>query len=192
MKKTISTRRSRKEVDELIITAAKYLFLERGYRSASTKEIAAHASVAEHLIFKRFPNKAHLFVAAVVEPFLQELNKFSESWGSKASDQPIKDYLKAAYELLADNCRSLLAVTAAVMYEGEEAAQMGISNLSTEIIDELMRITRKRIPLPSAADKDRLARVLVSSLWSAAVHGGYFVPDNKRNAFINTLVDLVE
>jgi AcrR family transcriptional regulator len=53
---------------ERIITAAREVFLEKGYDETTTLAIAQRAGVSEGSLFKRFPAKAHLFCAAMDLP----------------------------------------------------------------------------------------------------------------------------
>jgi AcrR family transcriptional regulator len=55
--------------DVSLLHHAREVFLERG-STASTKEIAKRAKISEATIFKRFPTKASLFLAAMVPPKL--------------------------------------------------------------------------------------------------------------------------
>lgn len=53
--------------DEFLLEIAKGVFMEMG-ALGSTKEIARRAGISEAAIFKRFPTKAKLFLAAMVPP----------------------------------------------------------------------------------------------------------------------------
>lgn len=53
--------------DETLLVHARSVFLQRG-AFGSTKEIAERAGISEAAIFKRFPTKAELFVAALMPP----------------------------------------------------------------------------------------------------------------------------
>ena len=53
---------------ELILTAARGVFVEHGYAGARTQHIAQQADVAEALLYRHFASKAALFEAAVLEP----------------------------------------------------------------------------------------------------------------------------
>ena len=55
---------------ERILAAARSVFLEHGF-SASTAKVAQAAGVSEGSIFKRFPTKEALFVAAMAAPLMQ-------------------------------------------------------------------------------------------------------------------------
>lgn len=56
--------------DEVIIEAAREVFLERGFR-ATTTEVAARAGVSEGSLFKRFKSKFDLFRAAMEQHLAQ-------------------------------------------------------------------------------------------------------------------------
>lgn len=53
--------------DETLLEHARSVFLQRG-AFGSTKEIAERAGVSEAAIFKRYPTKAKLFLAALLPP----------------------------------------------------------------------------------------------------------------------------
>ncbi len=60
--------------DETILTAAREVFLEQGYKATSA-QIASHAGVSEGTLFRRFGNKVRLFMASMgidAEPFHME------------------------------------------------------------------------------------------------------------------------
>src|SRR5688572_4011200 len=56
--------------DEVIVEAARKVFLERGFR-ATTIEVAERAGVSEGSIFKRFKSKLELFRAAMEQHLAQ-------------------------------------------------------------------------------------------------------------------------
>lgn len=53
--------------DEDLLAVARTEFLRKG-AFGSTKEIARHAGISEAALFKRYPTKAQLFLAALVPP----------------------------------------------------------------------------------------------------------------------------
>ena len=53
---------------ELILAAARKVFLRGGFAVARTREIAHAAGITEALIYRHFPSKEQLFHAAVIEP----------------------------------------------------------------------------------------------------------------------------
>src|SRR6476620_1423645 len=78
--KNKATRRPRGEPRRLLLDAARELFAQQDYRSTTTREIAERAGVAEHLLFRNFGSKAALFREALVAPFTDLVDEFSENW----------------------------------------------------------------------------------------------------------------
>ena len=64
---------SAEETRRLILSAAKDLYLEKGFRHASSRELARRAGVAEGTVFAHFPDKASLLAAALHEDLLHVL-----------------------------------------------------------------------------------------------------------------------
>ncbi|WP_334141471.1 TetR/AcrR family transcriptional regulator [Rhabdothermincola sp.] len=65
------------EADAAIFDAARTLFAELGYGAVSIEQVAARAGVARSTIYRRFPNKAELVMAALeatmpVEPLVPD------------------------------------------------------------------------------------------------------------------------
>ncbi|NLK00186.1 MAG: TetR/AcrR family transcriptional regulator [Clostridia bacterium] len=59
-----------------IIAAAKALFLEKGYRGGTTREIAEKAGIAEVTLFRHFGSKKDLFLSVVKPIFTDSLRNF--------------------------------------------------------------------------------------------------------------------
>lgn len=70
--------RPRKITTEQILKAAQAVFLEKGF-GASTHEVADKAGISEGSIFKRFPTKEDLFVAAMGMSKVSSLLSFIET-----------------------------------------------------------------------------------------------------------------
>jgi AcrR family transcriptional regulator len=84
-----SGRRPPGESRRLLIEAARDVFNRKGYASASTREIAEGAGVAETLIFRNFRNKAGLFQEAMVQPFVAAIDEQIESGKARPQDTPL-------------------------------------------------------------------------------------------------------
>ncbi|MEA5463901.1 TetR/AcrR family transcriptional regulator [Leptothoe sp. PORK10 BA2] len=76
--------RPRKITTEQILKAAQAIFLEKGF-GASTKEIASEAGIAEGSIFKRFPTKEELFIAAMGMSQVSSFVSFVETMSGQDS-----------------------------------------------------------------------------------------------------------
>jgi len=62
----------REGADEEILTIARDLLREKGYRDFTVDEVAARAGVAKTTVYRRWPSKAAL-AAAVIAPLLDEV-----------------------------------------------------------------------------------------------------------------------
>ena len=64
-------RRAPEEKRSALLDAAKHLFMQQGFASTSTQEIAKHAGVSEGILFHHFGSKRGLF-DAIANDFLRE------------------------------------------------------------------------------------------------------------------------
>ncbi len=61
-----------------IISAARKIFVEKGFDRTTTRELAEAAQVSEALLFKHFPNKEALYSAIQMSGFSEEAAKLAE------------------------------------------------------------------------------------------------------------------
>ncbi|MEO0647435.1 MAG: TetR/AcrR family transcriptional regulator [Cyanobacteria bacterium J06650_10] len=78
--------RPRKITTEQILKAAQAVFLKKGF-GASTQEIATTAGISEGSIFKRFPTKEALFIAAMGMSKVSSVISFIESMAGQGDLQ---------------------------------------------------------------------------------------------------------
>src|SRR5262245_34490262 len=75
-----------------LIEAARRVFAERGFRGATTRQIAATAGVTEALIFQHFPDKDSLYAAILdeeadrsrIEDWLAEIENYKAAGADEA------------------------------------------------------------------------------------------------------------
>ena len=79
--------------DELILAAARDVFLEQGIRATSA-EVAKRAHVSEGTLFKRFKTKDALFEAAMSRAFHAEAERFAGSLLGRVGRGALKDELE--------------------------------------------------------------------------------------------------
>jgi AcrR family transcriptional regulator len=84
-----STKLSSEERREVIITAARRMFAEKGFHGTTTRDLANAAGVSEALLYKHFPNKEALFADMLVSCYgaqyhgkLEELMRLEPSAGT--------------------------------------------------------------------------------------------------------------
>lgn len=113
----VRRRRSRKQVDGLIIDAARAVFAEKGYSGTTMREIADGAGVYEPMVYRRFQSKADLFEAAVLAPFNEVISSYLATWEAQA-DAPgsvedlVRAFVEPLYTLLSDHRDLALALVA--------------------------------------------------------------------------------
>jgi AcrR family transcriptional regulator len=140
-------RRSSREVQELLLGAARQMFAARGYAHSSTREIAEAAGVSEALLFRSFGTKAKLFEAAVVAPF-QHLMDARMAESHEGTD------VGWLYDLLSQNRDLVVALLAAQAQEidlsghRELAAALGRLNVAGEIELAVRGLAGVEVPAP--------------------------------------------
>ena len=87
-----------------IVQSAIHLFAERGFRGATTRELAASASVTEPVLYQHFRNKSDLYSAIIeaksaeVSPQAAELHQLSQSNDDRAFFAALGDLILKRYE----------------------------------------------------------------------------------------------
>lgn len=110
-------RRSRHEVDQLILHSARTLFAAKGFAGTTTKEIAAHAGVHEPMVYRRFESKARLYEAAVLVPFGDVVSRYLEAQLAQVEhpssvEQLVRAFVEPLYDLLSEHRDLALALAA--------------------------------------------------------------------------------
>jgi AcrR family transcriptional regulator len=127
------TRRPRGEPRRLLLQAARELFARQDYRSTTTREIADHAGVLEHLLFRNFGSKAALFREALVVPFVDVVESFHATWptirGNAREEDVASDLHGTLYDLFVENRGLVMTLLAADALSDEELAEIGIHDL---------------------------------------------------------------
>jgi AcrR family transcriptional regulator len=80
------TRRRTSEVRELLLDAATAVFARKGYAATTTDDIAAEAGVARTLIFRHFGSKSDLFRASQLQPFIDLMEGFRDTWNAQETE----------------------------------------------------------------------------------------------------------
>ena len=103
--RTLSTADERREA---LIEAAVPVFAERGYRAASTVEIAKGAGISQAYLFRLFPTKVDLFVAVCKDCRARMLSMFNSALASRPDDIDPMTAMGMAYADLLESDRNLL------------------------------------------------------------------------------------
>ncbi|HEY3019290.1 MAG TPA: TetR/AcrR family transcriptional regulator [Solirubrobacteraceae bacterium] len=99
--RTLSTAEARRET---LVESAVHVFAERGFHGTPTAEVAKAAGISQAYLFRLFPTKTELYVAAVARCFERTLGAFKAAAAdAKASGREVLPALGEAYAgLLAD------------------------------------------------------------------------------------------
>ncbi|MDR5852615.1 helix-turn-helix domain containing protein [Caballeronia sp. LZ003] len=126
----VRQRRSTAEIRKLILSSARELFGQRGYGQTTTRAIAEHAGVLEHLIFRNFRSKAQLFEEAVFLPFKLMLEQFHHAIrterkpGIRGTEERARNYLETLYDQLSADQPLWRALLLAVQADDEELKEV--------------------------------------------------------------------
>ncbi len=103
--RTLSTAEERREA---VVDAALPIFAGRGYRSASTNEIAEAAGISQAYVFRLFPKKVDLFLACCERARRRMLDAFRDAADNRPADQEPLEAFGGAYRELLEGDRNLL------------------------------------------------------------------------------------
>ena len=90
--------RGRMPVRDRILTAAHQLFTQQGYQATTTKQISTVAKVSEPTVFRHFGSKVELFEAAILTPFNEFVDRWSQWWVDYSSEGSVEDLTASLVE----------------------------------------------------------------------------------------------
>jgi len=147
-------RRPRGEPRRLILEAARDVFNRKGYASASTREIATQADVSETLIFRYFGTKAGLFREAMVQPFVDTIDRWVRRPGGGGSGQITRDETTAfvgdMYDVFREHRALAALVFAADALAESELAESGAIDDVRAAIDRFVNYAREQAQIGGA------------------------------------------
>ena len=183
--------------DEEILDAARELFLERG-PSVSTAEIARAAGISEGTIFKRFPTKDALFLAAMgLEARLQQTTLLQDACGKGDMKENLRCiaremlsfYRQLIPRVIALHAHPKLAPHQHSMLKGPDSPHRQ-AHLA---LAEHLRLEMEDGRL-AQGDPELMARVLSASLWNfvffETVKASVYNP-MEGDEYVDKLVDLL-
>jgi AcrR family transcriptional regulator len=181
------SRRRPKEVRALLLDGATRVIGEKGL-AASTKEIAAAAGVSENSLFRHFPTKAELIVAAVVDPFVRFVEMFREAWeGQRHSplDDDAMGYLlvEDLYQSLKERRGLVAAFAMAAMDPAAAQMRERLAAALDELFAVLREIGEERSTVGQGFDPTAVEltiRLHVAMIMSTVVMADVFLPHDPR------------
>jgi AcrR family transcriptional regulator len=109
-------RRSGAAVRALLLDAARELFAANGYAETTTREIIQRAGVSEQSLFSHFESKQGLFEAAVLEPFDEFIDQYTNTWADALTDvddpaEMLARYIDGLYTIVREQRLLFLALS---------------------------------------------------------------------------------
>lgn len=195
------TRRPRGEARAELLQAARELFNDRGYGDTSTREIAQRADVSETLMFRYFGSKVGLFRAAVVQPFLDFVDEFTQTSGRSSfqmedEEAATRQFLGGLYDVFHEH-RGLVAMFfAAETMLSSELAESGVLAEVAQRLQSLVDIGREQLRLRHHLELERpwlTTRATLSMVAGMATFGPSFYGNHRasRTAIIEELTQAV-
>jgi AcrR family transcriptional regulator len=134
MARTLSTADDRREA---VLDSAIAVFAERGYLGTPTSAIATHAEISTAYVFKLFPRKEGLFVAALDRCF----GRIEEALerGARTADGGTPDEI---LEAMGDAYAELIADRSLLMLQVHAQSASDVPEIREELRRGLARITR--------------------------------------------------
>ena len=166
---------------QLLLDAARGLFAERGFKGASTRDIAERAGVSEVMIFRHFGSKANLFQEAVVEPFTSFMQNYiadyhSREHGKLSPEEEGRALYTGLFKVLRAEREALLALMAARQFDDLPAtASAKVDAAFGQVLALLEEVVATEAEERHFSDFDLAptVRVMFSMVLAAALHGDW-------------------
>ncbi|WP_166462784.1 TetR/AcrR family transcriptional regulator [Amycolatopsis acidicola] len=169
-----------------IVAAARELFSERGYRGATTLDVAASANVAERTIFRHFPTKAALFREAAIEPVERIIQGFIDDWGGRQHGvldlrTEVHQFYERMFQFGEQDRRLLISMLAALFFEDPERELFPeLAHTLGPLLDALEKVfeveARDR---GFTLDPAVAPRLIVGMALGVTVHGDWLFPGRE-------------
>jgi AcrR family transcriptional regulator len=156
---------------DAIIAAAVRLFSEKGFRGATTRELAAALDVTEPVIYQHFETKRDLY-RAIIESKARERRQDNEYWQDVENPRGDREFFGAVARLLLQRVERDPAYLRLLLFsalEGHELADLFFERDAAEFYDRVTKYFRKRID-EGAFRADIDPSVAARSLVGMAVH----------------------
>ena len=151
-----------------LVDAAIEEFAAAGLSGASTEAIARRAGISHAYVFRLFPTKRELFLAAVDRCFEDTLETFRRAYAERAPDEPVFAALGASYVRLIQDRARLLFQLHAYAACGDEDIRDRVRERYLAIIDYVQEVS---------GESDDMVRIFMSTGLLIAVGAAIDAPD---------------
>ncbi|GAV21847.1 TetR/AcrR family transcriptional regulator [Carboxydothermus pertinax] len=183
MNHSIQKRMKKEEREQQILEAARNVFIEKGYRGATTVEIAQRAGISEVTLFRYFSSKQDIFMKSI-EPILTEtLQEVIQTSNRLSSKERIKQLLQDRITLISKHHRLIKMVLMEDQIDDELP--------SVHLISKMIRLLKQAISeIQVQKEKEEVILRLVMGMILTFL----FMPENdkqKVNQIIAQMVDSI-
>ncbi|AFC53184.1 hypothetical protein OCQ_16720 [Mycobacterium paraintracellulare] len=129
---------------QLLVEAAERVFSAKGFAAATADDIAKEAGVARSAIWRHFDDKADLFGAAVLQPFVEFLENYRVAYDTSNPEWGDYEITRTIVELFYDSCVEHRHAIARIAVAGEDLDASTMTRLEEHFdrfFDEIMRTT---------------------------------------------------
>jgi len=166
---------------ERLLTAASEVFAEKGFRGATTRDIAERAGITEPMLFRHFGSKTALFEEAAVEPVIRFIDEYVDEWtqrdhGQRDAEDEVRDLFMRFFEVFSADRNMLVAILAGGQFVPElEPSSARLEEAFGRVLQLLERMLGEEIGVRGLYSRDRpaLARVMVGLATSLALHADW-------------------
>jgi AcrR family transcriptional regulator len=170
--------RPREEVETALLNVARALFDEQGFQATTTMEISKRADVSERLIFSKFGNKAGLFNAAVLEPFVEVVVAYVDAWlndpRATTPEQRFDYLVNGLYDLARKHRKALITAL---------AENINGASVQQSMFNKLARSIQRMVTVPHdyrGLDVPAMVGALVGMVFGAALLDDLIYPQGMR------------
>src|SRR3954467_7359976 len=152
---------------ERILDAAMELAAEGGYDAVQMREVAERADVALGTVYRYFPSKVHLLVAAMSRTFQTLQDSVGSTGNSGTPEERIYRVVAAVTRYLARHRRLSGAMIRALMSADAEAAREveEVGEMLVSIIAAAHHDPGSEPPTPADSEHDALVAHVIGKVW---------------------------
>jgi AcrR family transcriptional regulator len=163
---------------ERLLAAAGEVFAEKGFRGATTRDIAERAGITEPMLFRHFGSKTALFEEAAVDPVIRFIDDYVAEWtsrdhGQRDAEDEVRELLARLCEVFSEDRNMLVAILAAGQFDPDlEASSVRLVEAFGRVVALLDGMLAEELAVRGLHSRDHaaLARVLLAVPLSLALH----------------------
>jgi AcrR family transcriptional regulator len=190
------------ETRDRIIDAARRVILDKGLLRATTKEIAAAASVSEGTLYNHFTNKESLFLAALGQlpsGFIGVVNAFPGRAGSETVRSVLTDLARVGIAFYGDAIpmgASIFADPELLARHRELLAQRGAGpQRANEALAAYLRAEQELGRVRADVEPEAIAYLLLGAIYQRAYWRAFLGKDASPEAddrFVDSLMETLD